>query len=87
MADLGSLKAAIDHLSSDELNELYNHIVQRRQPSYWLVPSENLARILEIMQPVHEEAARMSEEEINQAIDETLDEVRRERKAQTNRRD
>jgi hypothetical protein len=87
MADLQALKAAIDDLSSNELNELYNHIMQRREPSYWLVPSENLAQILEIMRPVHEGLADVSEDEINQVLDEALDEVRRERKAQANRRD
>ena len=79
MADLEALKAAIDDLQSNELNELYNHIVQRRQPSYWLVPSENLSQILEIMQPIHQASEDMTEQEINDLIDETLDEVRRER--------
>jgi len=88
MADLDMLKAAINELSSDELNELYNHLVQRRQASYWLVPSEDLGQILETMRPVHEAAKDMTEQEINQVIDEAIDEVRSERnnKAQTHRR-
>ena len=77
MADLQALKAAIDDLSSEELNEIYNHLMQRRQAGYWIVPSENLGQILEIMRPVHEATAQMTEQEINDVIDETLDEVRR----------
>jgi hypothetical protein len=45
----------------------------------WEVPQENIAAIEEIMRPVHEEAAQMSEEEVNAAIDEAIAEVRRER--------
>jgi hypothetical protein len=86
MADIQALKAAIDDLSSEELNEIYNHLMQRRQAGYWLVPSENLEQILEIMRPIHEAASQMTEQEIDEIIDETLDEVRRERKAQANRR-
>jgi hypothetical protein len=80
MTDLQQLKSAIDELSRDELNEIYNHLVQRRQPTYWLVPSENLSEILEIMRPLHDATEDMTEEEINAAIDEALEEVRRERK-------
>ena len=86
MTDLQALKTAIDELSADELNEIYNHLVQRRQPSYWLIPSEKLSEILEVMRPVQEAAADMTEEEINAVIDEALVEVRRERKNQANRR-
>jgi len=86
MSDLQALKSAIDELSTDELNEIYNHLVQRREPSYWLVPGENLAEILENMRSVHEAAADLTEQEINDVIDEALDEVRRDRKATTHRR-
>lgn len=44
--------------------------------SYWLVPSENFRQIFEIMRPVHEAAMDLSEEEIDNLIDEALDEVR-----------
>jgi len=47
-------------------------------PRYWLTPSENLRKILEIMQPVHEAAANMDEQEIDALIDEVLGEVRAE---------
>ena len=84
MADIQALKAVIDDLSSEELDEIYNHLMQRRQAGYWLVPSENLEQILEIIRPVHEAAAQMTEQEIDDLIDEALDAVRRERKAHTN---
>jgi hypothetical protein len=48
---------------------------------WWIVPPENLAELAEIMLPVQEEAAKMSEEEINAAIDEAIVAVRRERKS------
>jgi hypothetical protein len=51
---------------------------------WWVVPSENLAEIAEILRPVQEEAAHMSEEEINTVIDEAIAEVRRERKFHDN---
>lgn len=49
-----------------------------KQVSWWIVPPENLAEIAEIMRPVQEEAAQMSEE-VNAVIDEAIAEVRRER--------
>jgi hypothetical protein len=85
MSDLQSLLSEIDELPPEELETVYRHIIQRRHASYWLVPGESLKAIQEIMRPVYEQTAHMSEEEINTAIDEALDEVRRERK--THRRD
>jgi TPP-dependent 2-oxoacid decarboxylase len=81
MADLQMILAAIDELPPDELEEVYRHLMQRRKPTYWLVPSENLQQILEIMRPVHEQTTHMSEDEINSIIDDALNEVRRERRA------
>jgi hypothetical protein len=81
MADLQALKAAVDELSTSELEDLYRHIEERRRRTWWIVPAENLAKIDEIMRAVHEEAAQMSEDEVNEAIDEALAEVRRDRKA------
>ncbi len=84
MADLQTVLKAVDELSQDELDELYRHIVDRRQADWWIVAPDNIARIEDVLRPVHEEAARMTEEEINAAIDEAIAEVRHERK--TNRR-
>lgn len=77
MSDLQHLLTEIDELSSEDLEEVYRHIVvQRRQPLYWLVPGENLKAIEEIMQPVYDQSAEMSDDEINAVIDEAVDEVR-----------
>jgi hypothetical protein len=87
VTDLQELIDAVDELSPDALETLYRHILVRRQQSFWIVPSENLAAILDIMRPVHEAAKELSEEEINAEIDQALEEVRRERKSSTHRRD
>ena len=50
-----------------------------------MVKGEHLDEFAEIMRPVQDEAAQMSEDEINGVIDQTLDEVRRERKADPGR--
>lgn len=87
MADLQMLLMEIDDLSPDELEQVYRRVVQRRHASYWLIPGENLRVIHEIMQPVYEQTASMSDEEIDATIEEVLGEVRRERQSKTYRRD
>lgn len=79
MTDLQELLTAIDDLSPDDLEQVYRRVVQRRAPAYWLVPGTNLKGIQEIMRPVYEQTAALSDKEINDAIDEALNEVRRER--------
>jgi hypothetical protein len=76
MTDLQELLTIIDDLSPDDLEKVYRRIVQRRSPAYWLVRGTNLKAIQEIMRPVYEQTASMSDEEINDAIDEALSEVR-----------
>jgi hypothetical protein len=80
MADLQGLFNQIDSLSPQEFERLYRYIHKQRrtQRVWWVVPPENLAAIKEILRPVHEQAAEMTEEEINVLIDEALAEVRRE---------
>lgn len=73
---LQQVLSEIDTLSSNDLEQVYRHIVQRRQPTYWLIPGNQLKAIRGIMSPVHEQTADMSDDEINVAIDEALDEVR-----------
>ncbi len=77
MTDVQDLLSAIDELSPTELEQVYRYVVQRRSAAYWLVPGENLKAIREIMQPVYEQTANMTEDEINAVIDEALDEVQR----------
>ena len=86
MVDLQMLKAAIDDLDTVALNEIYRYIVQVRQPSFWLIPGENLKAIREIMRPVHAATAHLTEDEINKAIDEAIDEVRGGQRAESNGR-
>jgi hypothetical protein len=86
MTDLEQVLASIDGLSSEELEVVYKHVTQRRQAGYWLVPGENLKRIQSIMESVYQQTDLMDESEINTAIDEALDEVRRERRNQTDYR-
>lgn len=79
MADLDTLFQTVDKLNRDDLNRLYAYIVQRRRiMKWWVVPQENIARLEEIMRPIHEEAAMMSDDEINAAIDEAIAGARRE---------
>ncbi|GEM_PF-4854416 len=61
MADLQELIAAVDELPASDLQKLYQHIGQRLRRSWWIVPSENIAKLEKILQPLHEETAQMSE--------------------------
>ena len=79
MTDLQQLFQVIDHLQPDELEQVSRYVEQRRRTTWWVVPPEHVRRIDEIMRPVQEEAAQMTEDEINAVIDEALAEVRRER--------
>jgi hypothetical protein len=83
MADLQALIKAVDELSPDNLDILYRHIIERRHANVWIVAPENIAKIEAVLRPVHEQAAQMTEDEINQVIDQAIDEVRYESK--TNR--
>jgi hypothetical protein len=86
MTDLEMLFKAVDELTPEELNQLHDYVEQKRRTTWWVVPPENLAEIAEIMRPVQEDAANMTEEEINEVIDEAIAEVRRERKQNQSRR-
>jgi hypothetical protein len=81
MTDLQTLFAEIDRLSPDEFEQLKQYVEQRQIVVWGIVPPENLAKIQEIMQPVQEDITRMTEEEINEMIDQALAEVRNEPKA------
>lgn len=81
MADLQTIMKTVDELAQDELDILYRHIVERRHTSWWIIAPENIAKIEEVLRPVHEEASHMTEEEINGVIDQAIAEVRHERKA------
>lgn len=79
MADLQELIATVDQLSAEDLRKLSMHIKERADlvtTSVHIVPPENLARIAEIMKPVQDAAAQMSEEKVFAVLDEALAEVR-----------
>jgi hypothetical protein len=82
MADLERLYKVIDQLPREDLEQLNRYIQQRRLTTVWTVPAEQIKAIEELMRPTHELTAHMNEDEINAILDEALDEVRRERKAQ-----
>jgi hypothetical protein len=84
MSDLQTVIEATDALSPQELEMLYQHIAERRKQQHWYISGDTLNKMYDLMRPVHEASAHMSEEEINAAIDDALNEVRRE---QANRRD
>jgi hypothetical protein len=83
MADLEALYRVIDHLSREALEELNRYVQRRRMTTVWSVPPEEIRAIEQLMRPVHDATARMSEEEINAVLDDALTEVRRERKTQS----
>lgn len=83
MTSLEMLYEQVDKLNPDEMTELQSYIEQRRRRTWWVVPSENLKAIEDLMRPVHEEAAQMDEDELNALIDEVIQEVRDERKNQS----
>ncbi len=83
MTDLQQLYGIINELSREELESVNRYIQQRRLTTVWAVPAEEIRAIEVLMRPTHELTAQMSEDEINSVLDEALDEVRRERKAQS----
>jgi hypothetical protein len=81
MTDLEEIFRIVDHLNPDELEQLHEYVEERRRTvTWWNVSPENIAKLETIMRPVHEEAAQMSDDDVNAAIDEAIAEVRRERK-------
>ncbi len=85
MTDMQTLFRAVDELSLKERQQLKEYIEARDKTTWWIVPPENIAKIAEIMRPVQEDAAQMTEAEINVVIDEALTEVRDERKQRQSR--
>jgi len=81
MPDLQALLDAIDRLPPDEYQQVVEHVRERRKFWVGILPPENIAQLEEIIKPLEEDAAKMTEVEINALIDEAVGEVRRERKA------
>lgn len=85
MTDMQTLFQTIDSLSREEIDQLFRYLEQRRRMTWWVIPPENLEAFAEAMRPLQEDAATMPEEEVNALLDEALDEVRRERRANSRR--
>jgi len=81
MSDLQTLYAEIDRLKPHDLIRLQAYIEERAQSVVYLLSSDHLKAIDEAVRPIQDEAANMTEEEINAAIDEAIAEVRHERKS------
>ena len=77
MADLQTLMTAIDKLPPDQLETLRQYIEQRRRATWGIILPDRLDAIDKIMRPVQADAETMTEDEINQVIDEAIGEVRR----------
>lgn len=80
MTNVETVIQTIDTLSSDELEQIYQYIRQRRQLTTWTVSESNIDELRTVVQGVQQEAQLMTDDEIDNLIDDTLDEVRRERK-------
>jgi hypothetical protein len=77
MTDISALLQTIDRLNAEEFAQLYDHMRQRSRVTWWIISPDRLRELETVLQPIHEEAAHMSEDEINEAIDAAIAEVRR----------
>lgn len=78
MVDMEMVFKAVTQMSAEEVEKLKEFIEQREKVMWWVVPPENLQKFKEIMRPMQEDAANMTEEEVTAVIDEAIAEVRRE---------
>jgi len=78
MTNMEMLFREVDKLTPDERQQLREYIEQRDRLTWWVVPPENIQEFKEIMRPLQEDAATMTEEEINAVIDQAIAGVRHE---------
>lgn len=83
MADIQQLYSLIDQLPREDLDRLSRYIQQRRLTTVWSVDPAAIQELETLLKPVHAQASIMTDEEIEQTLDEALAEVRRERKTQS----
>lgn len=81
MVDRTQIHRAVDGLSERSLVELDTFIAYLRYKEREQQGSPWLKELYDLYAPVRDAAAHMSEAEINQAIDDAIAEVRRERNA------
>jgi hypothetical protein len=80
MTNLDTIFQTIETLTSEELDQVYQYIRQRRQTTTWTVNQRNIHELGAVLENVHQEADSMTDDEIDSLIDNALDEVRSERK-------
>ncbi|MBZ0280010.1 MAG: hypothetical protein K8L97_04670 [Anaerolineae bacterium] len=85
MVDMEMVFKAVNQMTREEIHQLTTYIEQQKKTRWWVIPPDNLEKIAEVMRPVQEDAAHMTEEEINALIDEAIAEVRLERKQNQSR--
>ncbi|MBL8166444.1 MAG: hypothetical protein JNJ61_30960 [Anaerolineae bacterium] len=86
MTNMETLFRTIDELSPKELNDLFTYVQQRlKKVAWWGISPQKLARIDALMGPIQEEAAQMTDDDINAVIDEAIAEARREHKQSQSR--
>lgn len=83
MSDLESILTAVDELDPKDLIKLRDYVVNKTRSAIYALSSEQLRELMEAFSPLWEDAAKLSDEEIEQAIAEALAEVRRERQTQS----
>lgn len=81
MVDMEMVFKAVNQMTREEIQRLTAYIEEQKKTRWWVIPPENLEKIAEVMRPVQEDAANMTDEEITAIIDEAIAEVRSERKS------
>lgn len=69
MNNLETVLQTIETLSNDELDKVYQFIRQRRQTITWTITKDSLNQIQKEFKAVNREAQEMSEQEIDELID------------------
>jgi hypothetical protein len=80
MGKLEELLADIDQLEPDDLLRLSRYVEQRTRTAIFAMSVEQLEALELLFRPVQQNAALMTDSEIDEAIDSAIAEVRRERK-------
>lgn len=75
MIDLQSVIAAIEDLTREDREQVYQYLAQRHTARH-ILPAESPVRIDELMKPVQDQAEQMTENEVFATIDQTITAVR-----------
>ena len=80
MSDLRDILAAVDALTTEDLVKLRRYVDEKTRTVIYSLSPEQLAELDELFRPVQDDAAGMTDQEIDAAIEEAVMEVRHERK-------